>query len=154
LQAADAADVGQQVFLAVARKVRDFRRDRKGDTFRGWLRTITRSKICDHLRALPEARAEGGDATLRLQEMAAEESGGSDPETERREEGLLYRRALELIQTEFEARTWQAFWQVVIDGRSPQDVARDLGTTPNAVYLARSRVLKRLREEFVDLVDL
>jgi RNA polymerase sigma-70 factor (ECF subfamily) len=58
------------------------------------------------------------------------------------------------MQTEFEERTWQAFWQVVVDGRSPADVAQQLGMSANAVHLARGRVLRRLREEFSDLLDL
>jgi RNA polymerase sigma-70 factor (ECF subfamily) len=150
LQAADAADLGQQVFLAVARKVRDFRRDREGDSFRGWVRTITRNKVNDHFRAHAGAPPEqGGDALLGVAGETAADAA-TDPE----EESLLYRRAVELIRAEFEPRTWQAFWQVVVDGRPPADVARALGATANAVYLAKARVLRRLREEFADLMDL
>jgi RNA polymerase sigma-70 factor, ECF subfamily len=155
LQAADAADVGQQVFLAVARKVRDFRRDREGDSFRGWVREITRNKVSDHFRARAGAPpAEGGDALLGVAEETAAGPDASDAAADPEEEGLLYRRAVELIRAEFEPRTWQAFWQVVVDGRPPADVAGALGTTRNAVYLAKARVLRRLREEFADLMDL
>ena len=63
--------------------------------------------------------------------------------------GIL-RRAVELVRAEFEAQTWQAFWRVVVDGRRPGDVAEELGITTNAVYLARSRVLRRLRETLAD----
>jgi RNA polymerase sigma-70 factor (ECF subfamily) len=149
LQAADAADVGQQVFLAVARKIGDFRRDRVGDSFRGWVRAIARNKVRDHLRGRAAEPNAGGDA---LQEIADAVDESADAAAE--EEGVLYRRAVELIRTEFEPQSWQAFWQVVVDGRSPSDVASDLRTTPNAVYLAKSRVLRRLREEFAELVDL
>jgi RNA polymerase sigma-70 factor (ECF subfamily) len=155
LQAADAADVGQQVFLAVARKIGDFRRDRDGDSFRGWLRTIAMNRLCDHQRTLGKNRAEGGDALDGLAQLAAADSGASDTKSQREEEeSLLFRRAMDLMRTEFEEKTWQAFWQVVVDGRSPADVGRDLGMTANAVYLARGRVLRRLREEFADLIDL
>jgi RNA polymerase sigma-70 factor (ECF subfamily) len=150
LQAADAADVGQTVFLAVARKVRDFRRDRAGDSFRRWVRAITRTKILDHRRARAGREAEAGDALLGLPAAA----DGSDPAADREEEGLLFRRAVDLVRGEFEPRTWQAFWQVVVDGRAPADVAGDLATSANAVYLAKARVLRRLCEEFADLVDL
>jgi RNA polymerase sigma-70 factor, ECF subfamily len=155
LQAADAADVGQQVFLAVARKIGDFRRDRDGDSFRGWLRTIAMNRLCDHQRTLGKNRAEGGDALDGLAQLAADDSGASDTKSQREEEeSLLFRRAMDLMRTEFEEKTWQAFWQVVVDSRSPADVGRDLGMTANAVYLARGRVLRRLREEFADLIDL
>jgi len=60
-------------------------------------------------------------------------------------------RALELIRAEFEDRTWQAFWRVTVDGQPTKDVAQELGVTPSAVRLAKSRVLRRLREELGDL---
>jgi RNA polymerase sigma-70 factor (ECF subfamily) len=67
------------------------------------------------------------------------------------EERALFHRALQMVRGEFEERTWQAFWQTVIDGRAPKDVAADLGMSPGAVRVAKSRVLHRLREELGDL---
>src|SRR5581483_5856393 len=71
LSAEDGADVFQDVFRAVAEHLADFRRDRPGDTFRGWLRTITRNKIRDHYRRVAgQPRAAGGtDAQLRLSDV-------------------------------------------------------------------------------------
>ena len=71
MQADDAADVAQDVFATVARKLESFRRDRQGDSFRGWLWTIARSKINDHFRRLKgHAKAQGGtDAQVRLAEI-------------------------------------------------------------------------------------
>jgi RNA polymerase sigma-70 factor (ECF subfamily) len=69
------------------------------------------------------------------------------------EVNLLYRRALELMVRDFEPKTWKAFWGVVVEGRRAAEVAADLGMTENAVYLAKARVLARLREEFQDLID-
>ena len=154
LQPADAADLGQQVFLAVARKVRDFRRDSDGGSFRAWLRAITRNRLTDHYRAANSrpATADGDVLERLLQAQAA--PGGSDQTSEHDEEAVLFRRAMQLLETEFEERTWRAFWQVVIEEQRAPDVARNLGISPNAVHLARSRVLRRLREEFADLVDL
>jgi RNA polymerase sigma-70 factor, ECF subfamily len=63
----------------------------------------------------------------------------------------LFHRALDMIRAEFEPRTWQAFWQTTIDDRAPKDVAADLGMSPGAVRVAKSRVLHRLREELGDL---
>jgi RNA polymerase sigma-70 factor (ECF subfamily) len=57
-----------------------------------------------------------------------------------------------MVRGEFEERTWQAFWQTVIGGRAPRDVAADLGMSPGAVRVAKSRVLHRLREELGDLM--
>jgi RNA polymerase sigma-70 factor (ECF subfamily) len=63
----------------------------------------------------------------------------------------LWRRAVELLRTEFEEHTWQAFWQVAIDGRTLAEVAERLGMSVAAVYQAKSRVLRRLRQEFQEL---
>ena len=65
--------------------------------------------------------------------------------------GTLFQRALDLIQNEYEERTWRAFWGVIVDDRPSSDVADELGMTANAVYLAKSRVLRWLREEIGDL---
>ena len=152
LQPADAADIGQQVFLVVARKVGDFRRRPDGGSFRAWLRAITRSRLSDHFRAArTRGDRAGGRAAEHLSDVA-EESDDSDPAAEG-DEALLFRRAMELMRVEFEERTWQAFWQVVVEELPAAEVARRLGMSANAVYLARGRVLRRLREEFVDLVD-
>jgi RNA polymerase sigma-70 factor (ECF subfamily) len=146
LTAEDAADVGQEVFQAVARSINDFHRDRPGDSFRGWLYAITRTRLLDHRRARHIPAAGGTDALHRLEEIPAEEPADSDALTSDRRE--LYQRAVRLIQAEFAERTWQAFWRVTVEGQSPADVAADLGLTPGAVYIAKSRVLKRLRQEF------
>jgi RNA polymerase sigma-70 factor (ECF subfamily) len=148
LRVPDAEDVLQEVFLVVSGRVNDFRHDRPGDTFRGWLWGITRNKIGDWLRrqARQETAVGGTDAQRRLQEApAAPDSGPAAGYPEGGEPGDLYRRALDVIRPEFEERTWQAFWRVVIDNEAPADVARGLGMSRNAVYIAKSRVLHRLR---------
>jgi RNA polymerase sigma-70 factor (ECF subfamily) len=65
---------------------------------------------------------------------------------------VVYERCVGLMRSEFEERTWRAFWRVAIDDRPATEVAAELGMTPGAVYIAKSRVLKRLREEFGDLL--
>jgi RNA polymerase sigma-70 factor (ECF subfamily) len=150
----DTADVFQEVFRSVAEHVAGFRRDRAGDTFRGWLRTITRNKVHDHFRRQQgQPRAAGGtDAHLRL--LATPEPAWSEDDPE--EEGLVgqqVRRALETIRPEFEERTWQAFRMVQLEGQDGPAVAAALGMTPGAVRKAKFRVLRRLREELEGLLD-
>jgi RNA polymerase sigma-70 factor, ECF subfamily len=155
LQDADTADVRQEVFLAVACGIDNFRRDFAGATFRGWLWGITRHKITDHWQrkgASPVGEG-GSDAYEKLQEVPVEEARDSQKPPPPEEVNILYRRALELIVTDFTDHTWKAFWGVVVDGRRPAAVAADLNMTLNAVYLAKARVLARLREEFRDLID-
>lgn len=155
LQDADVADLLQEVLLSVSRNIETFQRGQASGSFRGWLRTITYHKACDLWKRRDAAReaAAGGSAALEhLRQVPADDPPTSDQD-DPEEFGLLYRRAVDLILTDFEERTARAFWQVVVDGRPPAAVAADLGITTNAVYLARARVLARLREEFEGLIE-
>jgi RNA polymerase sigma-70 factor (ECF subfamily) len=148
LQPDDAEDVTQEVFRVVLLRITDFRREQPGSTFRGWLWTITRNKLGDYLRRCQKhpQPAGGSEARDRLEQFPAEpRPKDEDPETGA--ERLLYQRALDLIRSEFEPTSWDAFWRVVVGGQRPADVAPALGLSLNAVYLAKSRVLRRLREE-------
>jgi RNA polymerase sigma-70 factor (ECF subfamily) len=156
LQEQDVADVFQEVFQAVAAHIHDFHKTGPGDTFRGWLRTITRNKVHDHFRRL--GREPGGvggtDAQRRLAELPApgpaeEDRSAAGDDAERR----LFYQGLELIRQEFEERTWQAFWRTAVDDRAPKDVGAELGMSPGAVRVAKSRVLQRLRAELGDLME-
>jgi RNA polymerase sigma-70 factor (ECF subfamily) len=154
LQHQDADDVFQEVFRSVAEHVNDFRRDRPGDSFRGWLRTITRHKVLDHFRRRQQQAVAAGGSDVQRQLLEVPDPLGEDPDAAENE--LLTRqlhRALEDIRPEVEEKTWQAFWQVQIDNREPREVAAELGMTPAAVRKARYRVLERLRQELGDLLD-
>ena len=59
----------------------------------------------------------------------------------------LVRRGLDLIRAEFEPHTWQAFWQLAVEDRSVDEIARELGMQKPAVRQAKYRVLRRLRQE-------
>jgi RNA polymerase sigma-70 factor (ECF subfamily) len=148
---ADAEDVCQEVFTAAASSLGRFRRDRPGDTFRGWLRGVTRNQVLLYFRRnRRRPPAEGGsDAWDRLQEVADPLPG---PGEEAAEAGQLYLRALEQVRGHFDERTWQAFWRTAIDGCSPKDLAGELGTTAGNIRQAKSRVLRRIRQELGDLL--
>jgi RNA polymerase sigma-70 factor (ECF subfamily) len=152
LRGEDAADVTQEVFRAVAARAPHIRHDRPGDTFRGWLWTVTRNKIRDAYRthAVGPAAVGGTDAQNLLMLVAEPDDGTSTTAAE--SQGVL-RRAIELVRGEFEDKSWRAFWGVTVDARPAADVARDLGLTANAVYVARSRILRRLRELLADGYD-
>ena len=142
----DAADVFQDVFHAVAAHLADFRRDRTGDTFRGWLRTITRNKVRDAFRRRRrEPPGVGGSAAQSFLSLLPDPVPPDDDESSDLAISALVRRGLALIQGEFEPRTWQAFWQTAVDGRAAADVAEVLGMSAGAVRVAKSRVLHRLR---------
>jgi RNA polymerase sigma-70 factor (ECF subfamily) len=154
LQEQDAADVFQEVFQAVATHLGRFRKEQTGDTFRGWLRTITRNKVHDHFRRL--GREPGGvggtDAQRRMAQLPAAAPADDSAEDEQAERDLFH-RGLELIRSEFEAKTWQAFWRTAVDAQPAAEVAAELGMSPGAVRVAKCRVLQRLREELGDLIE-
>ena len=146
------ADVLQDVFQAVATHIASFRKERAGDTFRGWLRTIARNKVNDHFRRQgrePEG-AGGTEAQARLAGLPESPPPGSGSSSDDRADRLLLGRVLDLIRGEFESRTWQAFWRTAVEGQSPADVAGELGMSPGAIRVAKSRILRRLREELGD----
>lgn len=155
VRGADADDVLQEVFQAAVTSLENFRRDRPGDTFRGWLRGVTRNTLLLHFRRSGRhLQAVGGDsAFLKLQDLADPHVDLSEEDAPAEIQGL-YRRALELVRAEFEDRTWQMFWETVVENRAPADVAAQFQVTPAAVRKAKSRVLHRLKEEAGDLVAL
>lgn len=154
LQEQDAADVLQEVFLAVAIHLSGFHKDRPGDTFRGWLRVITQHKILDLFRRRQrEPDGVGGSvAADRLADMPAPIGPQEQSAADHRAERSLLFRSLDFLRGEFEPKTWQAFWKTVVDDRCAKDVAEELGMSPGAVRVCKSRVLQRLRQELGDLM--
>lgn len=152
LSAEDAADLAQDVFRSVAVALPRFHHDQPGDTFRGWLHTITRNAIRDQLRREHPAAVGGTDAANRLARIPDPGPDDSTDTPELRRD--LIGRALGLVRPEFEERTWAAFWRTAVEGETPVAVAAELGLKPTSVYQARTRVLRRLREELQGLIDL
>lgn len=151
----DIPDIVQEVFRGVVSGLPTFRRDRAGDTFRGWLWTIARNKVRDHLARKAKApQATGGTShQKRLSEIPERYPDDIDhPDVARDSVGLL-RRALNAIRGDFRERTWQVFWRCMIEGHTTVEVADDLQMTPRAVRQARHRVIRRLRDEFRELAD-
>ncbi|MCA9166655.1 MAG: sigma-70 family RNA polymerase sigma factor [Planctomycetales bacterium] len=142
----DAEDLVQDVFEVLLRKLPEFQYDAsKG--FRNWLRTITMNKWRDSQRR----------AAKRIQAKSIDDMGECDwelPElTEQEYRQGLTDRALQLVAPEFTSTTWTAFRKTAIEGLDPAEVATELGISRNAVYVARSRVLGRLRKELAGLLD-
>ncbi len=153
----DAEDLGQEVFRAVAARIDTFERRKASDTFGGWLRTITRHKVADHWRK-KSRQPNTIDSPDLIQSIPNQPNTLLEEDTsdEEREEirSVVYQRALELIRTEFRESSWKAFWGTAVEGRATADVAADLNMTQMAVRKAKSRVLRRLREEFDGLGEM
>jgi RNA polymerase sigma-70 factor (ECF subfamily) len=146
LQDADAADVTQEVLRAVAAAIGRLDYDPQRGSFRGWLRAVVRSKLCNFLAARRRQGLAGGetvDQTVLQEHPAPPEPDSWDQEYERR----LFAWAAEQVRGGFTETSWRAFWQTAVEGRGAAEVADALGISVGAVYIAKSRVLARLRRE-------
>lgn len=145
----DMDDVFQEVFRSVSRNIGSFEYRKPSDSFRGWLRTITRNKIADHYRReAKQRRGRGGtSASLRLSGVADidDELSGDERELQAERGALL--QTLALIRSDVSPQTWNLFWQIVVNGKDATQVANELGMRPGTVRVAKSRVLKRLRDQ-------
>jgi RNA polymerase sigma-70 factor, ECF subfamily len=134
------------VFTVLVQTLPRFQYDQHGH-FRGWLRTITMNKLRDYKRheALV-VKVPMNEATV------VPDDADTFWENEYRRE--LTARALELMQADFAPSTWKACWEFVAQGRPAVEVASELGISENAVYLAKCRVMRRLKQELAGLVGL
>ncbi len=145
LQGPDAADLIQDVFEVLVRKLPELAYD-PHRSFRGWLRTVLLNQWRTSLRRRTEQPLDESDSRL-----VAPEGPGSVMDKEYRD--YLIGRALQVMKTDFQPGTWQACWEHVACGRPAAEVAAELGLTVKAVYLAKARVLRRLRMELEGLWD-
>lgn len=145
----EAQDLCQEVLVVVYRELEGFER-RGAGAFRAWLRAITVNRVRSFLRS---RRPVGGDMAAdflaRLEDPHSDLSRQWDEDHDRQ----VLDRLLRLVEPDFTPQTWEAFRRFAIDARPAAAVAAELGTTENAVLLAKSRVLRRLREEAGGLVD-
>jgi RNA polymerase sigma-70 factor (ECF subfamily) len=148
LQDQDAADLLQDVFTILVQKLPEFTYN-PHQSFRGWLRTILLNRWRNFLRQRTARPLEGRDDPL--PEPAGPDVADVLAEAEYRQR--LVERALQLMQTDFQPTTWKAFQECQVAGRPAADVAAELGISAGAVYVAKSRVLARLRQELEGLLD-
>ena len=153
LQTADHDDLIQDVLKIVVQKLPEFQRRREG-SFRAWLRVVTANCLKVHWRSEKYRPIATGDSDFlkKIQELEDPQSALAqawDTEHDRH----VVRRLLELIGPQFEPNTLLAFRRVVLDGHKAAQVAADLGISINAVFLAKSKILRALRQEMDGLVS-
>jgi RNA polymerase sigma factor (sigma-70 family) len=153
LDDADADDLTQTVLKVMVSELPRFDHNGRPGAFRNWVKTITINRLRDFWR---NANAKRGviDAGSDVLEQWADPNGELSMLWEREHDQFVLNRALELIEHEFAATTWQAFKQSAIEGRKAAFVAAELGISANAVLVAKSRVLARLRQEFAGLTEI
>jgi RNA polymerase sigma-70 factor (ECF subfamily) len=145
IRADDARDLCQEVFLNVSSALRNFKQlDNKGAFF-SWLKTITNRRIVDfrRYRVIRPPDAPGGSTALKILQLIP---GGALSSIGPGQADSVAMELIRLGRMEFEEKTWLAFWKAVIEGQAVEDVASELKISVNSVYLARSRVTRRLRD--------
>ena len=146
LQHADATDVTQEVLLRVTRAIESYRHQQAGATFRGWLHRITRNLVIDHFRK------QGADPMVvasenRLDEVLASEPNADETQAFQIEfQRQMFVVASNEVCTQVKPQTWQAFWKTEVEHLPVEAVADLLGMTKGAIYVARSRVIARIRK--------
>ena len=153
LQDADASDLAQEALGAVAKTIGSFEYDPKVGRFRSWLFTVARNKLNTQL--LKQSRQPRGSGDTRMQQfLAGYAQDGSELERiwDEEYEQRLFHWAADKIREQFSESTWQAFWQTGVENRPAGDVAEGLSLSVGAVYIAKSRVLARLKE-VIEQVD-
>jgi RNA polymerase sigma-70 factor (ECF subfamily) len=152
--AVDLEDLSQDVLLSVVKSLPTFEHSGHRGAFRAWLRTIVCRRTTDYWRATDAStQASGGSgATAALQQIADPDSDLNrqwDEEHDHYVLGCL----LDLVEEEFEPATLRAFRRLALDGASGAEVAGELGLSVTSVYVAKSRVLQRIRQEAEGLID-
>ena len=144
LQDEDAADVAQEVLLGVAAGIPQFQYDRRQGSFRGWLLTIARRRLCDFF-STRQRHPQGSGKTAVLQMLEGEPDQQEEAQWDHEFQRRMFDWAAQRVRDEFENSTWQAFWQTAVEAVPAKAVADRLGMSLGAVYVAKSRVISRLR---------
>ena len=134
-------DIFQDVLHSIAKNLTTYKPTASG-SFRGWLRTVTRNKINDHYRRVGRVPQSVGGTEAHLQFRALADRGDEVCSAEKAVICGALKTALTNIEPHFQQQTWQAFWKVVVDGRTTADVAAELSLRPGTVRVAKSRVFK------------
>lgn len=148
LQDADARELVQDVMLSVAKAVGRWKPDRSRARFRTWLFHIARNQLLDVLaKKQRQLTAKGGTSFFGHLSEFSESTETTDQLIRLEHRRVLFRWAAERIQTVVRPATWQAFYMTAVEGQSAEDVATKLDLTTGAIYIARSRILAKLRDE-------
>ncbi len=152
LQDADAADLTQEVLRAVSTGVGRLDYDPQRGSFRGWLFTLAHHKLYDLLTR--RRRQEQGSGDSGTQRLLDEQPAPDSQEVWNQEhDRQVFAWAAEQVRSQFTETTWRAFWQTAVEGRDAAGVAEELNISVGAVYIAKSRVQARLREQIQQIAD-
>jgi RNA polymerase sigma-70 factor (ECF subfamily) len=152
--ASDLEDLSQEVLLSVVKSLPGFQHSGQRGAFRAWLRTIVCSRTADYWRAIDVGtQAEGGSGAAAALQQIADPDSALNKQWDEEHDRYVVQCLLDLVDEEFEPITLQAFRRLALDGVSGAEAAQELGMSVAAVYVAKSRVLARIRQEAEGLID-
>lgn len=154
LQDADADDLAQQVFVSIARAVERWEPAADGPPFRAWLYRIAHNEILKSITRCKPDVASGSTSVAEMLHAAEQPDKNANAELIRESRSEAFRWAANEIRAEFTATTWAMFWQSTVEDQGVATVAEVHQRTTGAVYLARYRVMKRLREKLDEVSDI
>ncbi len=153
VQQADADDLRQEVFQVAIRELPAFQHSGRTGAFRCWLRATVSNRLRGHWRRQKQQAAAGGEQYVALAEQLADPESALSRAWDEEYRRVVCDRLLAMVEAEFQPNTMAAFRLVALKSMRPADAAAQLGMTPNAVRIAQSRVLKRLREVGRGMID-
>lgn len=145
LQHADATDVTQEVLARVSTAIESFDGSQKGATFRGWLYRVTRNLVADFFRRQQKQAMNFDNANL-LQAVEQDPLPGESAEFQLEYQRQIFLVVAREVESQVQPNTWQAFWQTEVQRRNVEEVAAELGMNAGAIYVARSRIVARLKK--------
>lgn len=153
-QSDDVDDVTQEVLTVVVRRIPEFRREPQTGAFRSWLRKITVNCLRDYWRRKnKQPKPVGGSDFGQIIDQLEDAHSGISKLWDREHDEHVTQYLLKQVRSDFTETTWKAFQRYAIDNRSADEVAQELGISENAVFIAKSRVMTRLRQLGRQLID-
>jgi RNA polymerase sigma factor (sigma-70 family) len=151
MQFDDAEDLAQQVLLLVLKNINKWKSDPARARFRTWLQTVVRNATMNALSRRPKDQASGGTNSLQQLHQRPDKADSLSFDLEWQRETLRW--VAHQVRGEFESTTWTAFWDTAIEQLPAQEVAEKIGRSVGAVYIARSRVMQRIKQRIAELDD-
>ncbi|MEM8670343.1 MAG: sigma-70 family RNA polymerase sigma factor [Planctomycetota bacterium] len=150
----EAADLVQEVLSEVFRSIERFEYDPQLGKFRSWLYKISKRKaIKMNRKRLQQIHGTGDSVALRMLQNFPDDTNDLERDWEDEYRSHLFQWAIGEIKTQFQPKTWSAFWFTAVEGKSPTEVAETLGLSLGAVYIAKSRITKRLGDKIKEVDD-
>lgn len=149
MQFDDAEDLAQQVLLLVLKNINKWKSDPARARFRTWLQTVVRNATMNALSRRPKDQASGGTDSLQQLHQRPDKADSLSFDLEWQRETLRW--VAQQVRGEFESMTWTAFWDTAVEQSPAQEVAEKIGKSVGAVYIARSRVMQRIKQRIAEL---